>query len=125
MLARRRSLAGLLHHDAVIGQHWGMKRNKFFSWFLFSERVAQAGPNLFPPDETSWSCMNHRAAKLALISLGFTVFFLGFSVKAHAQSASHWYKEGQNAEAKDDIETAYEDYYKAYQKDPKDLRYKT
>jgi len=69
--------------------------------------------------------MNHRAAKLALISLAFTVFFLGFSVKAHAQSASHWYKEGQNAEAKDDIETAYEDYYKAYQKDPKDLRYKT
>lgn len=69
--------------------------------------------------------MNHRASKLALIFLGFTVLFLGLSVKAHAQSASHWYKEGQNAEAKDDIETAYEDYYKAYQKDPKDLRYKT
>jgi general secretion pathway protein D len=65
-----------------------------------------------------------RAAKLALFFPGLILFF-GFSVAAHAQSASHWYKQGQNAEAKDDIETAYEDFYKAYQKDPKDLRYKT
>lgn len=72
----------------------------------------------------TWSCMNHRAAKLAFFSIGLAVF-LGSSVTAHAQSASHWYKQGQTAEAKDDLETAYEDYQKAFQKDPKDIRYKT
>jgi len=67
--------------------------------------------------------MNHRAVKLFLFFLGFTVVF-GFSVTSHAQSAKSLYKQGQTAEAKDDIEAAYEAYYKAFQKDPKDLRYK-
>jgi len=43
---------------------------------------------------------------------------------AHAQSAAHWYKQGQNAEAKDDVQAAYEAYYQAYQKKPTDERYK-
>jgi general secretion pathway protein D len=43
---------------------------------------------------------------------------------AHAQSAAHWFKQGQAAEAKDDIEAAYEAYYQAYQKKPSDERYK-
>ncbi len=73
--------------------------------------------------------MNHRAVKLGavklvLLSIGFFVLF-GTSVTAHAQSASHWYKQGQNAEAKEDIVTAYEDFQKAFQKEPKNLRYKT
>jgi len=68
--------------------------------------------------------MNYRAVKLCLFFLGFA-FILGPSARAHAQSAKSLYKQGVNAEAKDDIETAYEDYYKAFQKDPKDLRYKT
>ncbi|HMD18828.1 MAG TPA: cohesin domain-containing protein [Alloacidobacterium sp.] len=68
--------------------------------------------------------MNNRAVKLALFFLVCTVFF-GFSVTAHAQSAKSLYKQGETAEAKNDVETAYEDYYKAFQKDPKDLRYKT
>src|SRR5579883_2575237 len=67
--------------------------------------------------------MKHNAAKLAIVSVGF-LLFLG-TASLHAQSASHWFKQGQNAEAKDDIETAYEDYYKAFQKKPTDLRYKT
>jgi general secretion pathway protein D len=45
--------------------------------------------------------------------------------QARAQSASKWDKRGQAAEAKDDYDTAYEDYLKAYQKDPKNLQYKT
>jgi general secretion pathway protein D len=43
---------------------------------------------------------------------------------AHAQSASHLFKQGQNAEAKGDVEAAYEAYYQAYQKKPSDERYK-
>lgn len=68
--------------------------------------------------------MKSRAVQLALFCIGFTVLF-GSSVPVHAQSAAHWYKQGQNAEAKDDVEAAYEAYYKAYQKKPSDLRYKT
>jgi len=43
---------------------------------------------------------------------------------AHAQSAAHWYKQGQVAEEKDDVQAAYEAYYQAYQKKPTDERYK-
>ncbi len=43
---------------------------------------------------------------------------------AHAQSAAHWFKQGQEAEAKDDVQAAYEAYYQAYQKKPTDERYK-
>jgi general secretion pathway protein D len=43
---------------------------------------------------------------------------------AHAQSASHWYKQGQTAELKGDTQTAYDDYYQAYQKKPTDEHYR-
>jgi len=43
---------------------------------------------------------------------------------AHAQSASHWYKQGETAEAKGDTLAAYEDYYQAYQKKPTEERYR-
>jgi general secretion pathway protein D len=43
---------------------------------------------------------------------------------AHAQSASHWFKQGQKAEAKGDTLAAYEAFYQAYQKNPTDERYK-
>ncbi len=46
-------------------------------------------------------------------------------LQAREPSAKSLYKQGQLAEAKDDIVTAYEDYAQAYKKDPKDLRYKT
>ena len=42
---------------------------------------------------------------------------------AHGQSASTWNKRGQEAELRQDYDTAYEDYLKAQQKNPKDLRY--
>jgi general secretion pathway protein D len=44
---------------------------------------------------------------------------------AHAQSASTWNKRGQTAELKQDYDAAYEDYLKAHNKSPKDLRYQT
>jgi general secretion pathway protein D len=40
---------------------------------------------------------------------------------AHAQSAAKWNKRGQDAEARQDFDTAYEDYHKATLKKPKDL----
>jgi general secretion pathway protein D len=49
----------------------------------------------------------------------------GLSVRANAQSASTWNKRGETAELKQDYDTAYEDYLKAQQKNPKDLRYQT
>jgi general secretion pathway protein D len=42
---------------------------------------------------------------------------------AHAQSASGWNKRGQEAELKEDYDTAYEDYLKAHNKALKDMRY--
>ncbi|MBB5345998.1 cohesin domain-containing protein [Tunturibacter empetritectus] len=42
---------------------------------------------------------------------------------AHAQSAAKWDKRGQDAEARQDFDTAYEDYHKAVLKKPKDLRF--
>jgi len=68
--------------------------------------------------------MKIRAVQLSLFCIGFTVLF-GSSVTLHAQSAKHWFKQGQDAEAREDIDAAYEDYSKAFQKDPKDLRNKT
>jgi general secretion pathway protein D len=44
--------------------------------------------------------------------------------EANAQSAKHFYKQGQTAEAKDDILGAYEAYFRAYQIKPTDEKYK-
>ena len=44
---------------------------------------------------------------------------------AHAQSASTWNSRGTAAALKEDYDAAYEDYLKAHNKKPADLRYKT
>ena len=46
-----------------------------------------------------------------------------FVPSAHAQSAAGWNKRGQAAELREDYDTAYEDYLKAHNKAPKDMRY--
>ncbi len=43
---------------------------------------------------------------------------------AHAQSASAWNKRGQQAEAREDYDAAFEAYRQAHLKAPKDLRYR-
>jgi general secretion pathway protein D len=45
--------------------------------------------------------------------------------RALAQSEGTWLKRGAAAEAREDYDTAYEDYKKAFQKSPSDLRTKT
>ena len=47
----------------------------------------------------------------------------GGSTTAQAQSAGSWNKQGAAAELRQDYDTAYEDYKKAHDKSPKDLRY--
>ena len=46
-----------------------------------------------------------------------------FAPAAHAQSAATWSKRGADAEVREDYDTAYEDYKKAHDKKPKDLRF--
>ncbi|GGG94320.1 cohesin domain-containing protein [Silvibacterium dinghuense] len=67
--------------------------------------------------------MNQRIAKWTLAA-GFVLVLVFSSAAAHAQSAGKLYKQGQVAEEKDDIEGAFNDYLAAFQKDPKDERYK-
>jgi general secretion pathway protein D len=61
------------------------------------------------------------------LSTAFTLFlFLSICcLAASGPKAKKLYERGQLAEAKDDPITAYEDYYQAFQKEPKNLRYKT
>ncbi len=47
------------------------------------------------------------------------------SVPLHAESASSFYKRGQRAETGQDYDAAYDNYQKASEKDPSDLRYRT
>jgi general secretion pathway protein D len=48
---------------------------------------------------------------------------LGFAPSARAQTAGTWNKRGQAAELHEDYDTAYEDYLKAHNKSPGDMRY--
>ncbi len=62
--------------------------------------------------------------KRSFVIWAFLAILLAALPSAHAQSAAHWFKQGQVAEAKDDTQAAYEAYYQAYQKKPTDERYK-
>jgi general secretion pathway protein D len=62
------------------------------------------------------------AASLLLLAVaGFWIP----SAFAAGPSANSLFKHGQAAEAKQDYDTAFDDYQRAYQKNPKDLRYET
>ena len=67
--------------------------------------------------------MNYRTLQWA-VSAALALMLVSFAPSAHAQSAAKLYKQGQAAETKDDLETAYNDYSAAFQKNPKDERYK-
>lgn len=71
---------------------------------------------------------NVKWASCAVVVLMMGLFCFCFSprvlARSHGPSASKLYKLGEQAEARDDIETAYENYYQAYQKKPEEVRYK-
>lgn len=59
------------------------------------------------------------------ISLSFTAYCLSAATQAaYAQSAHKLFNEGRAAEARDDVEAAYQDYAKAFQKKPSEELYK-
>ncbi|MGA7157476.1 MAG: cohesin domain-containing protein [Acidobacteriaceae bacterium] len=70
----------------------------------------------------------HEAVPFAM-ALGFLMgllLFAGLATgSAKAQSASKWDKRGQQAEARQDYDAAFEDYRQAHLKKPADLRYRT
>ncbi len=55
---------------------------------------------------------------------GLPLTLAAIAVSAHAQSAGKLFKQGRAAEARDDVETAYECYAKAFQKKPGEEQYK-
>ena len=64
-------------------------------------------------------------------SLFWITFLLAVAISGrspiplHAESAGSFYKQGQAAEAREDFDAAFDNYQKATQKAPKDLRYRT
>ncbi|MFZ0301742.1 MAG: cohesin domain-containing protein [Terracidiphilus sp.] len=71
-------------------------------------------------------CRSSRpsAGLAAVICLAFAGLAAPLAL-AKGSSANSLYKHGQAAEASHDLDTAFEDYQKAYQKSPKDLRFET
>ncbi len=65
-----------------------------------------------------WSTGGVRAGVALLVLFGLS------HVPAKAQSPSAWNKRGQQAEAREDYDAAFEDYRQAHLKSPKDLRYR-
>jgi general secretion pathway protein D len=63
------------------------------------------------------------ASWIALIAV-VAVFGLS-SASLRAQSANTFFKRGQSAETREDYDAAFDSYQRAYQKDSKDLRYRT
>jgi general secretion pathway protein D len=61
--------------------------------------------------------------RLPLVSLGVLLLGAGGLQSAHGQTAGTWDKRGAEAEVRQDYDAAYEDYKKAHDKKPKDLRY--
>ena len=84
------------------------------------------------PGSFAWSSMKHTPkfrtagkspATVLIFLMGLAVCF-AFPSHAHAQSANKLYNMGRAAEARDDVEEAYEDYAKAWHKKPTDEKYK-
>ena len=61
----------------------------------------------------------------ALVAFFLLIIAVLSARTAAAQSAGGWNKRGENAEAREDYDAAYEDYKHAHEKKPKDLAYKT
>jgi len=63
------------------------------------------------------------AARMALVAVAALVVLMG--VPLGAESAASFFKHGQNAEARQDYDAAFDNYQKAYAKAPKDLQYRS
>jgi general secretion pathway protein D len=79
-----------------------------------SRAVAGAASKYFPSGAASWIV---PVAVLAVIGLS--------GLRLHAESANSYFKQGESAEAREDYDAAFDNFQKAYAKDPKDLRFRT
>ena len=84
------------------------------------------------PARTLGSSMKHRAVSVAACNAIFCFAFLAALALIglcppvlHAQSANSFFKKGESAEAREDYDTAFNNYQKAVTKAPKDLRFRT
>ena len=69
--------------------------------------------------------MNRRQTNWVLLVAATLLCVVSGSLAASGPNAKKLYQRGQLAETKEDPIAAYEDYYQAWQKEPKNLRYKT
>jgi general secretion pathway protein D len=90
------------------------------------------GSRMIDRNQPSAAAQNRPFQSLSGFSAGLAslvfIAVAGISVPAAVAagpSASSLYKHGQAAEARQDYDTAFEDFQKAYQKNPKDMRYET
>ena len=67
--------------------------------------------------------MTLRRSLLVALLLAVAAFGV-FAVRLYAESANSDFKQGQAAEAREDYDAAFELYQKAYNRDPKDARFK-
>jgi general secretion pathway protein D len=89
--------------------------------------AAGSNTNERPASPLAWSCMNRcltRATPGILFAAVLAATFALFPTHASAQSAGKLYSMGRAAEARDNVEEAYEDYAKAWHKKPKDEKFK-
>jgi len=87
------------------------------------------------PEKTPGSSMKSRAQVIAAPAFSRTAFWMALaavvavfglsSAPLRAQSAGALFKHGQNAEAREDYDAAFDNYQKAYAKAPKNLEYRT
>ncbi len=92
--------------------------------------AASSNPLACPPDPSS-SCASSRRSLCRYVRLfGWIGFFLmAFAIQGtlsplHANAAKKLFKQGKQAEIREDYITAYEDYRQAWLAKPKDMEYK-
>ncbi len=113
-----------------MGHRWMEKSDRSCVWG--GQGSPQGSGRLCGPAKTPGSSMNCRAGSPAdrravyrVVILGVLAAFVLPGAWLHAESANKIYKLGQTAEARGDYDAAFADFQKAWNKDPKDLRYRT
>src|SRR5580658_2336391 len=92
---------------------------------MISRSAAQAASGCTQTRFFQFSPVFLRAALTIALFAVVALFGLS-SVRLHAaESAASYFKHGQAAEAREDYDTALDDYQKAFAKAPKDLTYRT
>ncbi|HEY1895534.1 MAG TPA: hypothetical protein VGG62_04640, partial [Terracidiphilus sp.] len=101
---------------------------------LGGQGIPQKFHTIGKPSQTPGSTMN-RARFAAAPRSAFSPFWIALvllmailslaSVSLSAESASNYYKRGEAAEAAENYDVAFDNYQKAAQMAPKDLRYRT